>query len=120
MTEILLVAFGAALGAPVRFLTDRSVQTRHSTSFPFGTMTVNLAACLVLGFLAGLGGSVSMPWTTFLGIGFCGALSTYSTFAYESVRLVELRARILAGLYVTVSVVGGVALIELGRAIAVL
>lgn len=49
----LLVIIGAAVGAPLRYLTDRAVQSRHDTVFPWGTFTVNVSGCLVLGLLTG-------------------------------------------------------------------
>lgn len=47
---VLLVVCGAALGAPLRYLTDRAVQTRHDSVFPWGTFTVNVIGCVLLGF----------------------------------------------------------------------
>ncbi|MYX47034.1 fluoride efflux transporter CrcB, partial [Streptomyces sp. SID89] len=49
----LLVIAGAAVGAPLRYLTDRTVQSRHDTVFPWGTFTVNVAGSLVLGLVTG-------------------------------------------------------------------
>ena len=51
MTTVVWVALGAAFGAPLRYLVDRVIQTRHDTVFPWGTMTANVTGCLVLGFL---------------------------------------------------------------------
>ncbi|MFI0408753.1 fluoride efflux transporter CrcB [Actinomadura sp. 3N508] len=102
---VLLIALGAALGAPLRYLTDRAVQARHDSEFPWGTLTVNVTGSFILGFLAALpadGGAMA-----FAGTGFCGALSTYSTFGYETVRLVEDGARFYAVLNAAGSVVAG-------------
>ena len=49
----LLVVVGAVVGAPLRYLTDRAVQARHDSVFPWGTFVVNAGACLVLGVLTG-------------------------------------------------------------------
>ena len=49
----LWVCLGAALGAPARYLTDRAIQSRHDTPFPWGTFAVNVAGSLVLGVLVG-------------------------------------------------------------------
>ncbi len=51
---VLLVALGAAVGAPLRYLTDRTIQARHDSVFPWGTLTVNVAGSVVLGFITGL------------------------------------------------------------------
>jgi CrcB protein len=107
----LLVALGALVGAPLRYLTDRLVQSRHDSLFPWGTFTVNTAGCLVLGALAAAG---TGPLYVLLGTGFCGALTTYSTFSYETVRLAQERAYFYAVTNVVVSVVAGLGAALLG------
>jgi fluoride exporter len=91
----LLVIAGAAVGAPVRYLTDRAVQSRHDSVFPWGTFTVNVVGCLVLGALTGAAveGAASSHLQLLIGTGLCGALTTYSTFSYETLRLVESGAK---------------------------
>ena len=108
------VALGAAVGAPLRWLTDRWVTTRTAGRFPWGTLTVNVAGSLVLGLLTGVGLAGNAPWQLVLGTGFCGALTTYSTFAWETVRLVEQRARRLAVINALGSVVAGVVAATVG------
>jgi fluoride exporter len=83
------VALGAAFGAPLRYLVDRVIQTRHDTIFPWGTMTANLTGCLVLGFLLAAAAALPPAVEAALSTGFCGALTTYSTFSYEMLRLLE-------------------------------
>ncbi|MEV4412445.1 fluoride efflux transporter CrcB [Catellatospora sp. NPDC049609] len=106
---VLLVALGAAVGAPLRYLVDRAVQARHDSVFPWGTLTVNVAGSFILGLLAGgaAAGAVPGSLTAALGTGFCGALTTYSTFGYETLRLAETGATRLALLNVTISVAFG-------------
>jgi CrcB protein len=103
-----LVFLGATVGAPLRYLTDRLVQSRHDSRFPWGTLAVNLAGCLALGALAGAGTAVPSPVLALAGTGFCGALTTYSTFSYETVRLAEAKAYFYAAANVVVSVFAGV------------
>ncbi|MFG2293016.1 fluoride efflux transporter FluC [Streptomyces sp. NPDC048603] len=112
----LLVVAGAAVGAPLRYLTDRAVQLRHDSAFPWGTFTVNAAACLVLGALAGA--SLSAGPYALLGTGLCGALSTYSTFSYETLRLAELGRGFLAAANVAASVLVGLGAVHLGWQLA--
>jgi CrcB protein len=107
---VLLVALGAAFGAPLRYLVDRAVQARHDSVFPWGTWCVNLGGSFLLGLLAtGLAeGGVSASVVAGLGSGFCGALTTYSTFGYETFRLLEDGSRAYALMNVVGSIVGGV------------
>ncbi len=113
MTAV-LVFVGAVVGAPLRYLTDRAVQIRHDTVFPWGTLSVNAVGCLVLGGLAGAGMSLPSSWLVLLGTGFCGALTTYSTFSYETIKLCEQRAYFYAAMNVVVSVVSGLGAVLLG------
>lgn len=113
---ILLVALGAAIGAPLRYLTDRTIQARHDSVFPWGTLTANVAGSLLLGFLVGLPAAPAV--TALCGTGFCGALTTYSTFSYETLRLVRDGARFYAWANIVVSVVGGLGAAAIGLVLA--
>jgi CrcB protein len=110
------LCLGAAVGAPARYLTDRAVQARHDTVFPWGTLAVNVVGSLVLGFLMGIGTRAELPAAVEVGVGagLCGALTTYSTFGYETVRLAGDGARLFALLNAAVSVVAAVAAATLG------
>lgn len=112
----LLVFLGAAVGAPLRYLTDRAVQSRHDTLFPWGTLTVNIAGALLLGLITGA--ALPEGMSALLGVGFCGALTTYSTFSYETLRLAEQEAYLYAIANVVVSVLAtaGAALLGFGLA----
>jgi CrcB protein len=109
-----LVFVGAMIGAPMRYLTDRTVQNRHDSLFPWGTFSVNLIGCLVLGGLAGAGLAVPAPVLALVGTGFCGALTTYSTFSYETLRLIDQKAYFYAATNVITSVVAGLGAALLG------
>ncbi|GAA1260061.1 fluoride efflux transporter CrcB [Kitasatospora nipponensis] len=120
MNGYLLVGFGAAVGAPLRYLTDRAVQARHDTVFPWGTFTVNVTGSLVLGLLTGavLAGAASPQLQLLIGTGLCGALTTYSTFSYETLRLAETGARLYALANVVASVCAGLGAAYLGAVLA--
>lgn len=104
---LLLVALGAAIGAPLRYLLDQAVKARHDTRFPWGTLLVNVAGSLLLGFLTGLPADSTVM--ALAGTGFCGALTTYSTFSYETVRLLQDGGRLHAVANIVASVVAGLA-----------
>jgi CrcB protein len=116
----LLVVLGAALGAPARYLVDRAVRARTSGRLPWGTLAVNVAGSLVLGALLGAAGrgGASPALVAALGTGFCGALTTYSTFGAESVQLAEDGERRLAVVSVAVGVAAGLAAAATGWAVA--
>lgn len=112
----LLVALGGAVGAPLRYLTDRAVQARHGAGlpyvFPWGTFTANAAGSLLLGLLTGA--AVSGPAHHLLATGLCGALTTYSTFSYETLRLAETGRGFLAAANVLASLLVGMGAVFLG------
>ncbi len=109
---VLLVALGAAVGAPARYLVDQWLRTR----FPWATLLVNVVGSFLLGFLTAL--PADPATAALLGTGFCGALTTYSTFSYETLRLARAGARGRALAYVLASVTLGVAAAMAGAALA--
>ncbi|MEW2318755.1 fluoride efflux transporter CrcB [Streptomyces bauhiniae] len=116
----LLVILGGMAGAPLRYLTDRAVQKRHDAVFPWGTFTVNVLGCFILGLLTGavVAGAATSHIQLLIGTGLCGALTTYSTFSYETLRLTEDGARFLAAANVVASVVAGLGAAFVGTAFA--
>ena len=89
MTALLVVA-GALVGAPLRLFADRLARSRRGSGSVLGTLAVNVAGSVLLGVLLGLGG-VPPAVVTLVGTGFCGTLTTFSTFGADVVRLVEER-----------------------------
>lgn len=110
----LLVALGAAVGAPARYLIDRAIQARHDSVFPWGTFTVNVVGSFILGVLAGATPVLSPGVVACLGVGFCGALTTYSTFGYETLRLARDGAWLFAVANGICSVLAGLGAAALG------
>ncbi len=114
----LAIAAGAGVGAAGRFLVDSALSGRPGRRLPWGTAVVNLAGSLALGLLAGLavGGHVSSLTEAAVGTGFCGGLTTYSTFAWETVALAEDGAPVRALAYQVLTVLGGLLLAGAGYA----
>lgn len=119
MPITLAIAAGGAFGALARYGVDRFVSLRSAAVFPWGTFVVNVSGCLLVGFL--VGGIVdrhSAPaWLrAALIVGFCGAYTTFSTFAQETTSLADARDYAVALANVTASVVVGFAAVLLGQA----
>lgn len=116
----LLVVLGAAVGAPLRYLTDRAVQARHDSVFPWGTFAVNVAGAAILGLVAGAvaHGAASSRTALLAGTGFCGALTTWSTLSWETLRLGESGAVRAAVANVVGSAGAGLAAAFAGSALA--
>jgi len=117
---MLAVSAAAAIGAPARFLLDKAIAGRHRSALPLGTMTINVTGAFVLGLLTGLAAHHGLPRgvVTVAGTGFCGAYTTFSTFSYESMRLVEDGAIAKAMGYVGGSLVAGLAAAAAGLGVA--
>ncbi|MFF1506087.1 fluoride efflux transporter CrcB [Streptomyces sp. NPDC058326] len=107
----LLVVAGAAVGAPLRYLTDRAARARFGPDFPWGTFMVNVVGSFVLGLLTGV---ASTHVHLLLGTGLCGALTTYSTFSYETLKLYENGEKGYAVRNVAGSVAAGLGAVWLG------
>ena len=109
MKEILWVGLGGFAGANARYLLGLWVATRFGTMFPYGTFIINVTGSFILGIVMGLlDAHVLAPAIRLsLGIGFIGAYTTFSTFTYETLRLVESGSLLLAAANVVGSVVVG-------------
>ncbi|MFD3959293.1 MULTISPECIES: fluoride efflux transporter FluC [Streptomyces] len=116
----LMVITGAIIGAPLRYLIDHAVQARHNTAFPWGTFTVNIAACAGLGFLTAAAAITTVPTELqhLIGPGLCATLSTYSTFSFESLRLAETGTKYFAAANALVSIAAGLGTAYLTAALA--
>jgi CrcB protein len=116
MNLVWYVAVGSAVGGAARFALSSVIQQRAGT-FPVGTLVVNITGSLILGFLMryALGStSVSAETRALLTTGFCGGYTTFSTFSYETVTLVQDGDYRRAATYVLVSVVVSLAATFIG------
>jgi fluoride exporter len=103
-----LLMLAAAVGAPLRYVVDQTIQHRRPGRFPAGTLAINVTGSLALGLLTGLAAhhGLAPRAVTVLGTGLLGAYTTFSTFSYETIRLLEDGAVAEA----TLNVVGSLAL----------
>ena len=104
---IWLVALGGALGSVSRFLMGPALQRAFNATFPVGTLLINILGSLVLGFVMRLaieGVSVTPEARAFIAVGFCGGFTTFSTFSYEAIRLLEDGEGWRAATYIVASV----------------
>ncbi|HEX2850952.1 MAG TPA: fluoride efflux transporter CrcB [Acidimicrobiales bacterium] len=114
-----LVVAGA-VGAPTRYLLDGFVQNRTAGALPWGTFVINVSGSLLLGLVTGAGLYHAFPSTprVWLGTGFCGAYTTFSTFTFETVRLLEEGAVTDAFFNAGASLIAGTAAAAAGLALA--
>lgn len=117
-TTFAAVGAGAAVGAPLRYVVDLGVTKWAGDGFPWGTLTVNLIGSGLFGLLTGLAAvdRISAGSVQLLGVGFCGAFTTVSAFAWEVVALAEESAPRRALAYIGLSVAFGLLLAGVGFA----
>ena len=115
LKNILLVGFGGFLGSICRYIVYLIFDRKLIDSFPWSTFTVNIVGSLLLGLLAGLilKQHLNESYRLFLAIGFCGSFTTFSTFAYENVQLLQQKP-LIALTYIAASVITCLGLAYLG------
>ena len=117
---ILYIALGGIAGTLSRYGLEGWIQSRTATGFPLGTLTVNIAGSLLLGFILRVATGtalISPDIRAALTIGFCGAFTTMSTFSYESVALLNDGDYLRAALYMSATIFGCVAAVMVGTAL---
>ncbi len=104
--NILLVAFGGAVGSVLRYLVSKWLQEASSAAFPVGTLVVNVVGCLLIGLIYGTSDrwGISGPMRLLLTVGFCGGFTTFSTFMNESLSLMRADNLLPLALYASLSV----------------
>ena len=107
MKLYLIVAFGSGIGGMLRYYISDFIQKNSSSLFPYGTLTVNIAGSFILGLVIFYLDSlklISSEMRLFLTIGLCGGLTTFSTFSYETVKLIQDSQYLLAGTNILLNV----------------
>jgi fluoride exporter len=87
-----IIGLGGGLGSMARYLTGLLISKLVMSQFPIGTFVANVVGCLIIGVVFGLSaryGWFSPEWRLFLATGFCGGYTTFSTFSYENLHLLQ-------------------------------
>ena len=107
MKLYLIVTLGSGIGGLLRYIISDLVYKYSSSLFPYGTLTVNVVGSFILGFVIFYLDSlklISSEMRLFLTIGLCGGLTTFSTFSYETVKLIQDSQYLLAGTNILLNV----------------
>ena len=121
MPNILVIAVGGALGALSRYALGVWISNKWDQGFPLHTFLINITGAFLLGFLHILfieRLNVNPLWRLGIGVGFLGAFTTFSTFGYEVIALLEGGSFMTAGLYTLLSIVVGFTGVALGVGLA--
>lgn len=106
MQTVLLISLGAIIGANLRYFVAQYVTKLFPSSFPFGTLIINISASFILGFFLIWTSERVLAdprWRLFVAVGFCATYSTYSSYAFETFALFERGQLALAALNVLAS-----------------
>ena len=115
--SLLIVGLGSFCGGALRYYISTLMKSACSQGFPWGTLSVNLVGCLLIGLLLGIFsrcGVQSNSWSLLLTVGLCGGFTTFSTFANESLQMLQSGNTLNLIIYILASVIVGIALVALG------
>lgn len=121
MQKYLYIAIGGAIGSIARYWVGSEVSSRMGTKFPYGTLLINVTACLIIGFsITYLGRRVEFnpAWRFLIPIGFVGAYSTFSSYEWETLSSLRSGAFLLAALYAVGSLLIGLVAVWGGTLLA--
>lgn len=121
LLKYLLIATGGALGSIARYWVGSIVGGRMGTRFPYGTLVINITACIIIGFSLtyfSKRAELSPAWRYLIPVGFVGAYSTFSTYEWETLSTMRSGAFAMAALYAIGSLVLGLAAVWFGSALA--
>jgi len=109
---VLIVGAGSFIGGASRYLISTFVQQKSGSSFPYGTLAVNLVGCFIIGLLFGLAekNNLSQEWRYFFITGIIGGFTTFSSFSLETINLFKNGQSLLAVLYISISLIIGLLL----------
>ncbi len=116
----MIIGLGGFVGAVARYGLSGLVAKHSRSAFPFGTLAVNVAGCLLIGaaiYLSEDRAVISRNWHFFITIGLLGAFTTFSTFGYETLELLKDRQYPIAAINTAANVILGLGAVWLGRVI---
>lgn len=116
MLKFIFIGIGGAIGASLRYFVDYTITQNHLMSFPLGTLMVNLIGCFFIGiaFKIFYHEVIHIRFNPFIITGFLGALTTFSTYAYTTLILLEKKSYLLAGFNLLVNNIFGILFAYLG------
>jgi len=116
MLKLLLIFLGGGLGSVARYLLSKAIAARFETNFSWGTLTVNVFGCFLIGIIISVieRGRFHSNWSLLFVTGFCGGFTTFSTFAYENHLLWRNEDYLIAFVYTFLSLFWGFAAAFLG------
>ncbi len=121
LQKYLFIAAGGAAGSILRYWVGSTISGRMGTRFPYGTLVINLTACVIIGFTLtyfGKRADLNSAWRFLVPIGFIGAYSTFSTYEWETLSTLRSGAFMLGSLYAVGSMILGLAATWCGTALA--
>jgi CrcB protein len=119
MTNLLWVASGGAIGAALRYLISMKIAVESGGTFPWGTLTVNMIGCLVIGLMWSVTEhkTASDGLLLFLMVGLIGSFTTFSTYGLEGIQMIQSGKLLAGGGYIILSNVAGLLLVLVGKAV---
>src|SRR5436305_1903512 len=109
MNNILLVGAGSFIGGICRYLMAQAVQLRFFTVFPYGTLSVNITGCFIIGVIYGMTEKFHLApeWRLLLATGICGGFTTFSAFSFETISLLKDGQMLYGFVYIGSSIIAG-------------
>ena len=115
--SLLIVGLGSFCGGALRYYISTLMKSACGQGFPWGTLSVNLVGCLLIGLLLGIFSRCGVQcnsWSLLLTVGLCGGFTTFSTFANESLQMLQIGNTLNLIIYILASIIVGIVLVALG------
>ncbi len=117
MKLILIIGAGGFIGSISRYIVSQFLQKVFETTFPIGTMAVNIIGSFLIGIIYALSDKseiLNAEWRMFLTVGFCGGFTTFSSFAFENYAMLNIQQYLFSVLYIGLSLILGLLAVYLG------